>query len=61
MLDRFTVRPLCCWMLDFAFHRAARSYILIGKLRAKTCKLLIVSAMLFLVLRTYVKKLYSWV
>ena len=59
MLDRFTVRPLCCWMLDIAFHRVARSYILIGKLRAKICKLLIVNTMLFLALRSYVKKLYN--
>ena len=59
MLNRFTVRPLCCWMLDFAFHRAVRSYILIGKLRAKTYKLLIVNTMLFLALRSYVKKLYN--
>ena len=59
MLDRFTVRPLCCWMLDFAFHHASRSYNLIGKLRAKTCKLLIVSAMPFLTLYAYVKKLYN--
>lgn len=42
MLDRFTIRPLCCWMLDYAFHRAARSYILIGKVRAKIRKSLIV-------------------
>lgn len=61
MLDRFTVRPLCCWMLDFAFHRAVRSYILIGKLRAKTYKSLIVNTMPFLALRASVKKLYSWV
>lgn len=59
MLDRFTVRPLRCWMLDFAFHRAARSYNLIGKLRAKICKLLIVNTMLFLAIRAYVKKLYN--
>ena len=59
MLDRFTVRPLCCWMLDFAFHHASRSYNLIGKLRAKICKLLIVNTMLFLALRSYVKKLYN--
>ena len=59
MLDRFTVRPLCCWMLDIAFHRVARSYNLIGKLRAKICKSLIVSAMPFLALRMSVKKLYN--
>ena len=59
MLDRFIVRPLCCWMLDYAFHRAARSYILIGKVRAKTCKLLIVNILLFLAPRAYVKKLYN--
>ena len=46
-------------MLDYAFHRAARSYNLIGKLRAKTYKLLIVNTMLFLALRSYVKKLYN--
>ena len=60
MLDRFTVRPLCCWMLDFAFHRAARSYIFIGKLRAKICKLLIIRAMRFQSSCMNVKKLYSW-
>ena len=59
MLDRFTVIPLRCWMLDFAFHRAARSYILIGKLRAKICNMLIVNTMLFLALYAYVKKLYN--
>ena len=59
MLDRFTVRPLCCWMLDIAFHRVARSYILIGKVRAKIYKSLIASAMLFLALRIAVKKLYN--
>lgn len=59
MLDRFIVRPLCCWMLDYAFHRAARSYILIGKVRAKTYKLLIMNIMLFLPLRASVKKLYN--
>ena len=59
MLDRLTVRPLCYWMLDIAFLRAVRSYILIGKVCAKICKLLIVNTMLFLAIRAYVKKLYN--
>lgn len=59
MLDRFTVRPLYCWMLDIAFHRVARSNFLFSNCRAKTYKLLIVNTMLFLALRSYVKKLYS--
>ena len=59
MLELFTVRPLCCWMLDIAFHRVARSNFLFSNCRAKTCKLLIVNTMLFLALHAYVKKLYN--
>ena len=59
MLDRFTVRPLCCWILDIAFHRVARSNFLFSNCRAKTCKLLIIRTMTFLIYRVNVKNLYS--
>ena len=59
MLDRFTVRPLYCWMLDIAFHRVARSNFLFSNCRAKICKLLIIRIMAFLIYRVNVKNLYS--
>lgn len=59
MLDLFTVRPLCCWMLDIAFHRVAHSNFLFSNCRAKICKLLVIRIMTFLIYRVNVKNLYS--